>query len=76
MPYATAHTVTLNGALGHLVDVQADVSMGQANVTLVGRADAAIREGVDRIRTALINTGLGWPATKRTTILLSPADVA
>lgn len=76
MPHATAHTVTLNGALGHLVDVQADVSMGQANVTLVGRADAAIREGVDRIRTALINCGLGWPATKRTTILLSPADVA
>lgn len=76
MPHATAHTVTLNGALGHLVDVQADVSQGQAGVTLVGRADAAVREGLDRIRTALINSGLPWPATKRTTILLSPADIA
>lgn len=76
MPHAMTHTVTLNGALGHLVDVQADVSPGQASVIMVGRADAAVREGIDRIRTALVNSDLTWPATKRTTILLSPADVA
>ena len=29
MPFATAHTVSLHGALGHLIDVQADVSPGQ-----------------------------------------------
>ena len=28
MPFATAHTVSLHGALGHLIDVQADVSPG------------------------------------------------
>ncbi len=76
MPHATAHTVALNGALGHLIDVQADVSPGQAGVTMVGRADVALREGQDRIRMALINSGLPWPVTKRTTILLSPADLA
>jgi magnesium chelatase family protein len=75
MPFATAHTVALNGALGHLIDVQADVSQGQAGVTVVGRADAALREGQDRVRMAIINSSMYWPVTKRTTILLSPADL-
>lgn len=75
MPFATAHCVALNGALGHLIDVQADVSPGQANVMVVGRAGAALREGLDRVRMAIINSDLDWPASKRTTILLSPADL-
>jgi magnesium chelatase family protein len=75
MPVATTHTVALNGALGHLIDVQADVSPGQVNVTMVGRGDAALREGQDRIRMAIINSGMRWPATKRITLLLSPADL-
>jgi magnesium chelatase family protein len=75
MPFATAHTVALNGALGHLIDVQADVSPGQSGVTVVGRADAAVREGQERVRMAVINSSLPWPTTKRTTILLSPADL-
>lgn len=75
MPFATAHCVALNGALGHLIDVQADVSTGQAGMIVVGRADAALREGLDRVRMAIINTDLEWPSAKRTTILLSPADL-
>ena len=75
MPFATAHGVALDGARGHLIDVQTDVSPGQATVTVVGRADVALREGVDRVRMAIVNSGSTWPATKRTTILLSPADL-
>ncbi|KAA1418486.1 YifB family Mg chelatase-like AAA ATPase [Nocardioides humilatus] len=75
MAFATAHTIALNGALGHLIDVQVDVSPGQVGVTMVGRGDAALREGQDRVRMAVLNSGLHWPATKRTTILLSPADL-
>lgn len=75
MPFATARTVSLHGALGHLIDVQADVSPGQVGTTLVGRADTAINEARDRCRMAIINSGLGWPATKRITVLLSPADL-
>jgi len=75
MPFATAHCVALSGALGHLIDVQVDVSPGQPNVVVVGRADATLREGVDRVRMAILNSDLGWPATKRSTILLSPADL-
>ena len=76
MGVAAAHAVALEGATGHVVDVQADVSPGSAGFTMVGRADLALREGVDRCRTAVVNSGLTWPVTKRITVLLSPADLA
>jgi magnesium chelatase family protein len=75
MPFATTHTVALQGALGHLIDVQADVSPGQVGAVVIGRADAALREGLDRVRMAIVNSRLSWPATKRITVLLSPADL-
>ncbi|WP_110205007.1 YifB family Mg chelatase-like AAA ATPase [Nocardioides daejeonensis] len=75
MPIATTRTVTLQGAVGHLVQVQVDVAQGMVGTHLVGRADAAISEGRDRCRTAVSNSGFTWPATRRVTVLLSPADL-
>ncbi|MGZ6678456.1 MAG: YifB family Mg chelatase-like AAA ATPase [Nocardioides sp.] len=76
MAVATAHCVALSGAVGHLVDVQADVSPGQVGTTLVGRVDSALNEGRDRVRMAIENSDLAWAGTtKRVTVLLSPADL-
>ncbi|MFZ2014596.1 MAG: YifB family Mg chelatase-like AAA ATPase [Nocardioides sp.] len=76
MALATAHTVALQGALGHLIDVQADVSPGSVGTTLVGRPDAALQEAKDRCRMAVSNSGDNlWPATRRVTILLAPSDL-
>ena len=75
MAFATAHTVSLHGALGHLIDVQADVSPGLVGTTLVGRPDPSLYEARDRVRMAVINSGATWPSTKRVTVLLSPADL-
>lgn len=75
MGVATARAVSLHGATGHLIDVQVDVSPGQVATVMVGRADASLREAGDRVRMAIINSELGWPATKRVTILFSPADL-
>lgn len=75
MAVATAHTVSLQGAVGHLIDVQVDLSPGLAHTTLVGRADTSISEARDRCRAAVQNCHLEWPVTKRVTILLSPADL-
>ena len=75
MPFATARTVSLHGAVGHLIDVQADVSPGMVGLTLVGRPDASLNEARDRCRMAVVNSELPWPATKRITVLLSPADL-
>lgn len=75
MGVATALTVVLQGATGHLVDVQTDVSPGQVGVTVVGRPDTMLHESRERCRMALVNSGLPWPSTQRVTILLSPADL-
>ena len=75
MALATAHTVSLQGALGHLIDVQADVSPGTPGTTLVGRPDTSLHEARDRCRMAVSNSGVLWPATRRVTILLAPSDL-
>lgn len=76
MAWATARTVSLAGSVGHVVDVQADVSQGMVGTILVGCGDAALHEGRDRVRTAVGNTvGVGWPATRKVTVLLSPAGL-
>jgi magnesium chelatase family protein len=75
MALATAHTVSLQGALGHLIDVQADVSPGSPGTVLVGRPDGSLHEAKDRCRMAVSNSGVLWPATRRVTILLAPSDL-
>ena len=75
MGVATACTISLDGAVGHLIDVQVDVSKGMVGTTIVGRPDAALNEARDRCRMAVVNSGYEWPTTRRTTILLSPADL-
>jgi magnesium chelatase family protein len=76
MALATAHTIALQGALGHLIDVQADVSPGTPGTTLVGRPDVSLNEARDRCRMAVTNSNVPWPgATRRVTILLAPSDL-
>lgn len=75
MGHATARTISLQGATGHLIDVQVDLSQGVVSTALVGRPDASVNEARDRCRAAVTNAGFEWPATRRVTILLSPADL-
>ena len=75
MPFATSYAVALQGSLGHLIEVQADVSAGMVGTTVVGRADVALNEARDRCRMAVLNSQLAWPSTRRVTVLLSPADL-
>src|SRR5688500_1358765 len=75
MPVATARTISLQGATGHLIDVQVDLSQGVVKTAMVGRPDASISEARDRCRAAVTNSRFEWPATRRVTILLSPADL-
>lgn len=73
--FATARTVSLQGALGHVIDVQVDVSQGLVATAMVGRPDTSITEARDRCRAAIENSGYSWPVARRITILLSPADL-
>lgn len=75
MSVAAASTIAVDGMSGHLVDVQVDLSPGLVTTALVGRPDPSVTEARDRCRAAITNSGLDWPATRRVTILLSPADL-
>lgn len=60
-------------AVGVEVEVNAADS-GNIDIKLVGLPDAAVRESVDRVVTAIRNSGLRWP-NKPITINLAPADL-
>src|SRR5260370_42209703 len=74
MGLAKSHTVALAGMTGHMVDVEAHVSSGLPAVIMVGLPETALREARDRIRAAMLNSGLEWPGSK-ITIGLSPASL-
>lgn len=75
MAFATARSLALRGAHGHVIDVQVDVSPGMPSTTVIGRVDKSLSEARDRVRMAINNDGGQWPATRRVTILLAPADL-
>src|ERR1700756_4549630 len=56
------------------VEVEVDISAGQANFTTVGLPDAAVRESRERIKSAIKNCGLDFPF-QNITVNLAPADV-
>lgn len=71
---ATVPSATLLGVEGRPVTVEVHVSNGIPGFTVVGLPDAACRESRDRVRAALLSTGLPWPI-KRVTVNLAPSGV-
>src|ERR1700735_157694 len=64
------------GIDAHLIDVEVDMySSGSArDFVMVGMPDTAVRESRERIKSALINSGFGYP-NKAVTINLAPANL-
>lgn len=56
------------------VEVETDIAQGLPAYTVVGLPGGSVRESADRIRTAIRNSGLPFPARK-VTVNLAPADV-
>jgi magnesium chelatase family protein len=63
------------GLEAEIVEVEVDITRGQPVFTLVGLPDAAVRESRDRVFAAIRNSGLTFPANKRITVNLAPADL-
>ncbi|MEM6750380.1 MAG: ATP-binding protein, partial [Planctomycetota bacterium] len=55
-------------------DVEVDLSPGLPKTTVVGLPDAAVKESVERVRSAVVNSGYAFPAA-RLLINLAPADL-
>jgi magnesium chelatase family protein len=67
-------SATLRGAIGQAVSVEVLVSNGLPGFTIVGLPDASVREARDRVRAAILSSGLSWPM-KRVTVGLAPSGV-
>src|ERR1700736_4538180 len=71
---ATVRSATLLGVDGRSITVEVHVSNGLPGFTVVGLPDASCREARDRVRAAILSSGLLWPL-KRVTVNLAPSSI-
>src|SRR3954454_20944534 len=71
---ASMATFAIEGVDSSEVTVEVDVRQGLPVFTVVGLPDAAVREARERVRAAMLNSGLEFPQ-KRLTANLAPADL-
>ena len=62
------------GVEGHIIEVESDASKGLPSVQIVGLGNKAIDEAKERVRSAINNSLLEYPA-QRITINLAPAEL-
>lgn len=69
-------SAAIQGIEAHTVDVEVDMYPSGTNrdFVTVGMPDAAVKESRERIKSALLNSGFGYPS-KSVTINLAPANV-
>ena len=69
-------SAAIQGIDAHVIDVEVDMYPAGTNrdFVTVGMPDAAVRESRERIKSALMNSGFGYPS-KSVTINLAPANV-
>lgn len=72
--YSVIKTAVLEGIRAKMIQVEVDISSGMPSFDMVGHLSSEVREGKERIRTALHNIGVILPA-KRITINLAPAHI-
>jgi magnesium chelatase family protein len=72
---ARLHSVTLEGIEGTVCEVEVDVSRsGFDKPMVVGLPDAAVKESIERVRSAIVNSGFKFPDTQ-SLVNLAPADI-
>jgi magnesium chelatase family protein len=71
---AKVHSNAVLGIESYGVEVEVDISHGQAQFNTVGLPEAAVKESRERVRAAIKNTGYSFPL-QRITVNLAPADV-
>lgn len=62
------------GFEGHVIEVESDMTKGLPGLQIVGMASKAIDEARERVKSAIVNSLLEYPA-KRITINLAPAEL-
>ncbi len=72
--YAAVKSATLLGTRGAPITVEAHVGNGLPGFTVVGLPDEGCRESRDRVRAALLSSGLEWPQRRVTINLAGNAE--
>ncbi len=75
MSLALIHARALDGIHAPEVQVEVHLANGLPSFTLVGLADTEVKEARERVRAALLQSGLSFPHNKRVTVNLAPADL-
>ena len=75
MSLSLVHSRALLGLDARPVCVEVHLANGLPSFTLVGLAETEVKEARERVRSAIQNTGLEFPANKRITVNLAPADL-
>jgi magnesium chelatase family protein len=71
---AKVYSVAPLGFDGHIIDVESDSTRGLPSLQIVGLGNKAIDEAKERVKSAITNSLLEYPA-KRLTINLAPAEL-
>ncbi len=75
MSLAVLHSRGLHGLAAPEVTVEVHLANGLPSFTVVGLADTEVKEARERVRAALLHSGLDFPHNKRITVNLAPADL-
>lgn len=67
-------TVAPIGFEGRLIEVESDITKGLPSLQIVGMGNKAIDEAKERVKSAIVNSLLEYPA-RRITINLAPAEI-
>src|SRR3989338_7772784 len=71
---AKVYSAAVVGMDSTIVEVEADIGRSLPNILVVGLPDASVQEARERVRSAIKNSGLKFPAT-RVTVNLAPGNV-
>src|SRR5690606_39583948 len=74
MSLAIVHSRAQVGVEAPAVSVEAHLANGLPGMALVGLPETAVKESKDRVRSAIQNSGIDFPA-RRITLNLAPADL-
>lgn len=75
MSLAVIHSRALDALQSPDVTVEVHLANGLPSFTLVGLADTEVKEARERVRAALLNSGLAFPHNQKITVNLAPADL-
>lgn len=75
MSLSLVQSRALLGLEARPVCVEVHLANGLPSFTLVGLAETEVKEARERVRSAIQNSGLEFPANKKITVNLAPADL-